>query len=497
MAYTVAWDPTLPTGAEAANTLDDIIRSQVKVALEERLEDFLKIPDFTADPVRIGGLKLLDSADSVIALGDNAGTPRGLLIKNKAESTTYYSLGFNSLSLTLGTITTDINSLSITQTWNAAGVTFTGFKVNITSTASAAASKLFDFQLASVSKASLSKAGALTIADILTVSSGGFAVTGNSQVTGNLTVTGTTISDGLTITGTALIQGLTVGKGASALTTNTAFGISSISSATTGAHNVAYGYFSLKALTTGSENSVGGETAGANITTGIANTVWGQGGLQAATTASRCTAVGQSSMFLGNGDNNTGCGFETLSTGGGNGGVALGAFAGKYETGDNGFYVNNQDRSNLTGDKTKSLLYGVFNAAPASQSLTVNGKLLLPQGIDAGAGSVLISSAPALGGLAVEGTSSPKIYVQDTTTPVQAYLQADNSIAYFGSGTNHAVHVRVNDVTALTFATSLDATFASSVDATAYKVGGAAGVDFGPGLPTSITVVKGIVTAIS
>ena len=39
--------------------------------------------------------------------------------------------------------------------------------------------------------------------------------------------------------------------------------------------------------------------------------------------------------------------------------------------------------------------------------------------------------------------------------------------------------------------------FASSVDAVSYKVGGAAGADFGPGVVTSITVVKGIITAIS
>lgn len=36
-----------------------------------------------------------------------------------------------------------------------------------------------------------------------------------------------------------------------------------------------------------------------------------------------------------------------------------------------------------------------------------------------------------------------------------------------------------------------------AIDASAYKVSGTAGADFGPGLPTSITVVKGIITAIS
>ena len=39
--------------------------------------------------------------------------------------------------------------------------------------------------------------------------------------------------------------------------------------------------------------------------------------------------------------------------------------------------------------------------------------------------------------------------------------------------------------------------FGTSVVAAAYVVGASAGVDFGPGLPTSITVVKGIITAAS
>ena len=41
------------------------------------------------------------------------------------------------------------------------------------------------------------------------------------------------------------------------------------------------------------------------------------------------------------------------------------------------------------------------------------------------------------------------------------------------------------------------ASVAGTISAAAYVVGGAAGADFGPGLPTSITVVKGIITAIS
>lgn len=53
------------------------------------------------------------------------------------------------LALTLGTITTDLQSISNTVTWNNAGVTFTNWKQIITDTASNAASLIVDFQIAS------------------------------------------------------------------------------------------------------------------------------------------------------------------------------------------------------------------------------------------------------------------------------------------------------------------------------------------------------------
>lgn len=60
-----------------------------------------------------------------------------------------------------GTITTS-QPISITQTWNAGGVTFNGFLVNITDSASAAASLLEDLQVGGVSKWKVSKAGNVT-----------------------------------------------------------------------------------------------------------------------------------------------------------------------------------------------------------------------------------------------------------------------------------------------------------------------------------------------
>jgi len=62
----------------------------------------------------------------------------------------------------LGTFTAAVNLLDIAATWNAAADTFNGIKVNITNTASAAASTLFDFQVASTSVFKLTALKAIT-----------------------------------------------------------------------------------------------------------------------------------------------------------------------------------------------------------------------------------------------------------------------------------------------------------------------------------------------
>jgi len=65
-------------------------------------------------------------------------------------------------TITAGTITTDLKLLDTSVTWNAGGVSFTGWKLNVTSTASAAGSLLMDIQLASTSVLKLRKDGLLT-----------------------------------------------------------------------------------------------------------------------------------------------------------------------------------------------------------------------------------------------------------------------------------------------------------------------------------------------
>jgi hypothetical protein len=62
------------------------------------------------------------------------------------------------------TLTTDLKMFSSAPTWNAAGVTFTAWLLNVSNSASAAASKLLDLQVDSVSKFSVTKAGSVTAA---------------------------------------------------------------------------------------------------------------------------------------------------------------------------------------------------------------------------------------------------------------------------------------------------------------------------------------------
>jgi hypothetical protein len=60
-----------------------------------------------------------------------------------------------------GTVTTSNPVINASQTWNASGTTFTGIKLNVTNTASAAASVLMDLQVGSASKFSVTPNGYL------------------------------------------------------------------------------------------------------------------------------------------------------------------------------------------------------------------------------------------------------------------------------------------------------------------------------------------------
>lgn len=101
---------------------------------------------------------------------------RVLVYKYTATTGLYFCSGTNTwtqldqtassaLTLTQGTITASTPYINHTATFNSGGVTFTGFKSNITDTASAAGSLLMDLQVGGTSMFKVGKAGVVSFAD--------------------------------------------------------------------------------------------------------------------------------------------------------------------------------------------------------------------------------------------------------------------------------------------------------------------------------------------
>ena len=119
----------------------------------------------------------LDLANDDVVLSRGAANQLDLAVGDS-----FHILG-GKLSVAHGTITTDLNTIGSTVTWNNAGVTFTGLEFNATDTASNAASLLFDFQVGGTSKGKLDKAGTLTLANQL--STAGNVISGGSVSAGS------------------------------------------------------------------------------------------------------------------------------------------------------------------------------------------------------------------------------------------------------------------------------------------------------------------------
>jgi hypothetical protein len=63
---------------------------------------------------------------------------------------------------------------NLTDTWDNISVAFDGIKINVTDTASAAASKLLDLKINNTSKFNVSKTGSVTAAGVVESTAGGF-----------------------------------------------------------------------------------------------------------------------------------------------------------------------------------------------------------------------------------------------------------------------------------------------------------------------------------
>ena len=111
----------------------------------------------------------------------------------------------------------------------------------------------------------------------------------------------------LQVNSDALVYGITVGRGAGAISSNTAVGLNALYSNTTGNYNTANGYSALKSNTTGTQNTANGYSALYSNTTGEYNTANGLSALYSNTTGNYNTANGYSAGHgIGTNANTTG-----------------------------------------------------------------------------------------------------------------------------------------------------------------------------------------------
>lgn len=98
----------------------------------------------------------------------------------------------------------------------------------------------------------------------------------------------------------------------------------------------------------------------------------------------QCTAVGAFALdgvAAGEYSQVSALGYQAFAAliDGATGGVALGAYAGRYETAAHAFYLNDKNQGDTATEKLNSLLYGRFGATAADQMFTINAlQVIMP-----------------------------------------------------------------------------------------------------------------------
>ncbi len=183
--------------------------------------------------------------------------------------------------------------------------------------------------------------------------------------------------------------------------------------------------------------------------------------------------------------------------------AGAGTFASTVTGGGATPFTASASGSNVTSNITNTLNTGVAIASVTNNGGNVASLIAVGTAYASGAGVV------AAGSIGIQGTSTAGLY----------FLNYASGPIKFGTNSGFTEQVRILDtasasryitltgsnggnpaigVSAGSLAITPAIVGASTMDATAYKVGGVSGVaNFGPSVVTSITVVGGIITAIS
>lgn len=171
-----------------------------------------------------------------------------------------------------------------------------------------------------------------------------------------------------------------------------------------GTYNIGVGWLASRFTSTGTYNTaIGGQANYGN-----------QGG-------TGVTAIGHGAALGVAGSSHTGGTYVGYCAGngvtaGGNYNIALGHYAGAYSTNQsNELFINSINRTNRAGDIAGSIIYGVQNATPANQTLTLNALVTPTYGLKWLAGLEQTTVGAAGGASALPGTPTKYLKVVDSS----------------------------------------------------------------------------------
>ena len=146
---------------------------------------------------------------------------------------------------------------------------------------------------------------------------------------------------------------------------NTGIGKNIFESLSSGQRNNAIGWYACGSLSTGSNNLCIGKSAGQGLTTGGNNVFVG---------------VDSGRYNVGTGGLNVGIGYLSLwglNNGAFNNNIAIGAYAGTYNTDDNRLIIDSLNRTTEANQIISAPIYGVIDSATASQTLRFNANVTI------------------------------------------------------------------------------------------------------------------------